>query len=277
MFGFTKIKLGVVVLHLCTYVWEAVWDLIWDWQFIWGKRQVQLGVICIPALWKTRWPQRAHIHGKEQQLQHQCLGDPSGELVRSCDAVMNEAKESAVRLAPGWGGGLQQGFKGVGKQLLCSSDARRQGGQQRLVALKIFRWTGFVLFSLCCSEFGTQCWEGIMQLLLSLGRLSRQGGWRAQTIQEWPQGGAIFYFILNEIIYTYAFKLLKRAMVGLGHGIQAALSFGNMKMNPKSEWKINSFQQCSHKFARTHHKSYYWFVAATWLLYPGPRHLVVES
>lgn len=61
---------------------------------------------------------------------------------------------------------VKQGFKGIVKQLLCGSDARRQGGQQRLVALKIFRWTGFVPFSLCCSEVGTQCWEGIMQLLL---------------------------------------------------------------------------------------------------------------
>lgn len=32
-------------------------------------------------------------------------------------------------------------------------------------------------------------------------------------------------------------------MVHLERGIQAALSFGNMIMNPKSEWKINSFQQ----------------------------------
>lgn len=55
------------------------------------------------------WPQRAYIHGKEQQLQHQGLGDPSGEMVWSCgercEAVMNEAKESAVRLAAGRGGG----------------------------------------------------------------------------------------------------------------------------------------------------------------------------
>lgn len=61
------------------------------------------------------------------------------KMVQSCEAVMNEAKESAVRLAAVRGGGGGGGFVGVVKQLLCRSDARRQGGQQRLVALKVFR------------------------------------------------------------------------------------------------------------------------------------------
>lgn len=55
-------------------------------------------------------------------------------------------------------------------------------------------------------------------------------------------GRSNFYFILNEIFYSCACKLLKRPMVGLGCGIQSALSFGNMIMNPKSERKINSFK-----------------------------------
>lgn len=31
---FTKIKLEVVVLHLCRCVQETVWDLVWDWKLI---------------------------------------------------------------------------------------------------------------------------------------------------------------------------------------------------------------------------------------------------
>lgn len=36
-------------------------------------------------------------------------------------------------------------------------------------------------------------------------------------------------------------------MVGLRCGIQAALSFENMIMSSKTEWKINSFQQCIYR------------------------------
>lgn len=85
--GFTNFKLEVMILHPCGYSQETVWDIVRDWRFIWGKRQVYLGVICIARVRKSMQfddqSQWGCEYGKEQLPLAVMFGDPSGELVTS--------------------------------------------------------------------------------------------------------------------------------------------------------------------------------------------------
>lgn len=63
---------------------------------------------------------------------------------------------------------LQASQRAVGlvlNQLLCSSDARRAGAQQKLGAVKLFRRVGLEPFLLCRSEISRQRLEGIIQFI----------------------------------------------------------------------------------------------------------------